>query len=109
MPRRSGRHWRGAWASWSSSSHWPYGRMDARRHAEGETEIETLSLSHSHQKRIWRHEGMLKLIFKGVLSLMVFLYTSTGGRIGGKMNGGDVLLLTTTGRKSGKQRTVPLI
>ena len=52
---------------------------------------------------------MLKFIFKGVLSLMVFLYTSTGGRIGGTMNGGDVLLLTTTGRKSGKQRTVPLL
>ncbi len=52
---------------------------------------------------------MLKLIYKGILSLMVFLYTSTGGRIGGKMNGGDVLLLTTTGRKSGKQRTIPLI
>jgi F420H(2)-dependent quinone reductase len=52
---------------------------------------------------------VLKFIFKGVLSLMVFLYTSTGGRIGGTMNGGDVLLLTTTGRKSGKQRTVPLL
>src|SRR5438552_18349720 len=52
---------------------------------------------------------MLKFIFKGILSLMVFLYTSTGGRVGGTMNGGDVLLLTTTGRKSGKKRTVPLL
>src|ERR1700731_3438654 len=52
---------------------------------------------------------MLKLIFKGMLSLMVFLYSATGGRLGGKMNGGDVLLLTTTRRRSGKQRTVPLM
>jgi len=52
---------------------------------------------------------MLKSIFRGVLSVMVFLYRATGGRIGGKMNRVDVLLLTTTGRKSGKQRTVPLV
>ena len=51
----------------------------------------------------------MKFIFRGILSLLNFLYTSTGGRIGGRMNGGDVLLLTTTGRKSGKRRTVPLI
>lgn len=48
---------------------------------------------------------MLKL----VMSLATFLYRISGGRIGGKMNGGDVLLLTTTGRKTGKQRTLPLI
>jgi deazaflavin-dependent oxidoreductase (nitroreductase family) len=52
---------------------------------------------------------MLKSIYRGVLSLMVFLYRATGGRVGGKMNRGDVLLLTATGRKSGKQRTVPLM
>ncbi len=51
----------------------------------------------------------MKFILRTVLSIMTFLYTSTGGRIGGKMNGGEVLLLTTTGRKSGKKRTVPLI
>jgi deazaflavin-dependent oxidoreductase (nitroreductase family) len=51
----------------------------------------------------------MKFIGRLIFSLMNFLYRSTGGRIGGKMNGGDVLLLTTTGRKSGKQRTVPLI
>lgn len=48
---------------------------------------------------------MLKLI----MSLATFLYRISGGRIGGKMQGGDVLLLTTTGRKTGKQRTLPLI
>src|SRR5690242_15938379 len=51
---------------------------------------------------------MLKSIMRGGLSLMVFLYRVTGGRIGGKVQGLPVLLLTTTGRKSGKRRTVPL-
>jgi F420H(2)-dependent quinone reductase len=37
------------------------------------------------------------------------LYRLTGGRIGGKMGGLQVLLLTTTGRKSGQPRTVPLV
>ena len=37
-----------------------------------------------------------------------FLYRASGGRIGGKLWGLQVVLLTTTGRKSGKQRTVPL-
>jgi len=40
---------------------------------------------------------------------MVFLYNVTGGRIGGKMGKLPILLLTTTGRKSGKQRTLPLV
>ncbi len=48
---------------------------------------------------------MRMLIFK----VMVFLYNVSGGRIGGKMGKVPVLLLTTTGRKSGKQRTLPLI
>jgi F420H(2)-dependent quinone reductase len=52
---------------------------------------------------------MLKSIFRSILSLMVFLYRATGGRIGGKMGRVEVLLLTTTGRRSGKQRTVPLM
>lgn len=48
---------------------------------------------------------MLKLI----TALATFLYRISGGRIGGKMQGSEVLLLTTTGRKTGKQRTLPLI
>ena len=35
-------------------------------------------------------------------------YRLSGGRVGGKLAGLPVLLLTTTGRKSGRQRTVPL-
>lgn len=36
------------------------------------------------------------------------LYAASGGRIGGRIAGMPVLLLTTVGRKSAKRRTVPL-
>ena len=38
----------------------------------------------------------------------VTLYRLTGGLLGGRMDGLDMLLLTTRGRKSGQPRTVPL-
>jgi F420H(2)-dependent quinone reductase len=44
-----------------------------------------------------------------VFKVIVFLYNVSGGRIGGKMGKVPVLLLTTTGRKTGKKRTLPLI
>jgi F420H(2)-dependent quinone reductase len=37
------------------------------------------------------------------------VYRATGGKVGGKMGKAPVLLLTTTGRKSGKSRTTPLL
>jgi deazaflavin-dependent oxidoreductase (nitroreductase family) len=37
------------------------------------------------------------------------IYRLTGRRVGANLGGAPVLLLTTTGRKSGKQRTVPLL
>jgi deazaflavin-dependent oxidoreductase (nitroreductase family) len=47
---------------------------------------------------------------KLVSSLHVALFRASGGRIGGRLRGNlPVLLLTTTGRKSGKQRTTPLL
>lgn len=52
---------------------------------------------------------MQKLLGKILFPLVIFLYRASGGRIGGRMNGGAVLLLTTIGRKSGKPRTVPVI
>src|SRR5262249_25455188 len=41
--------------------------------------------------------------------LNVPLYRLSGGRIGGKVNRAPVLLLTTMGRKSGQQRTAPVV
>ena len=38
----------------------------------------------------------------------VAIYRKTGGLLGGRIRGLRVLLLTTTGRKSGQQRTQPL-
>lgn len=37
-----------------------------------------------------------------------FLYTVSGGRIGSRIWGLEILLLTTIGRTSGRERTVPL-
>ena len=48
---------------------------------------------------------MAILIFK----VIVFLYNVSGGRIGGKVGKLPVLLLTTTGRKTSKQRTLPVV
>ena len=36
-------------------------------------------------------------------------YQLTGGRIGAKFHGAPLVLLTTTGRKTGKERTWPLL
>lgn len=41
--------------------------------------------------------------------LNVPLYRLSGGRIGGKVGRAPVLLLTTTGRRSGQQRTAPVV
>lgn len=50
----------------------------------------------------------MKYIFKFFMGLSVWLYRLTGGILGGGMPGLKVLLLTTTGRKSGKTYTTPL-
>jgi len=42
-------------------------------------------------------------------ALHVLLYRSTNGAIGGSVVNSPVLLLTVKGRKTGKQRTVPLL
>src|SRR5271155_5050271 len=50
----------------------------------------------------------MPLFFKLFVRTHVLLYQLTGGKLGGTMRGGKVLLLTTTGRKSGQARTVPV-
>ncbi len=44
-----------------------------------------------------------------VSAMHLFWYRLTGGAIGGSLAGRPVLLLTTTGRKSGRRRTTPLV
>jgi F420H(2)-dependent quinone reductase len=48
-------------------------------------------------------------MFKVVSGLHSVLYRTSRGRIAGRIGKLDVLLLTTTGRKTGKARTVPLL
>ncbi len=45
---------------------------------------------------------------KILMAINVFLYRLTGGLVGGRMLGQNVLLLTTVGRKSGKERITPV-
>jgi deazaflavin-dependent oxidoreductase (nitroreductase family) len=51
---------------------------------------------------------MVKLFFRVFMGVHVFLYRLTGGTFAGQVRGLRVLLLTTTGRKTGKVRTTPL-
>jgi F420H(2)-dependent quinone reductase len=46
---------------------------------------------------------------RAVGKLNVPLYRASGGRIGGRLNRAPILLLTTTGRKSGEPRTAPVL
>ena len=47
-------------------------------------------------------------LVKAATALALFAYRASGGRIGGRFGRASVLLLTTTGRKTGKRRTSPL-
>jgi deazaflavin-dependent oxidoreductase (nitroreductase family) len=52
---------------------------------------------------------MGKALARTMMRFLVWLYRTCGGRIGGTMFGAPVLLLTTTGRKSGRPWTNPLM
>lgn len=56
-----------------------------------------------------KNSAALKLTTKIMGRLHIALFRLTGGRLGGKMLGAEILLLTTTGRKTGAARTTPLM
>ncbi len=51
----------------------------------------------------------VKWLTRLVMAIYVFLYRRTGGKVGGRLGAMPVLLLTTTGRKTGKKHTVPVM
>ncbi|HEX6455606.1 MAG TPA: nitroreductase/quinone reductase family protein [Solirubrobacterales bacterium] len=57
--------------------------------------------------KLSRSLGVRGLRLWGKLNVPV--YRASGGRVGGKMGRAPVLLLTTTGRKSGEKRTTPVV
>lgn len=48
-------------------------------------------------------------IVRAAATLHRWVYRRTGGRVGGRIARSPVLLLTTTGRRTGKARTTPLL
>jgi deazaflavin-dependent oxidoreductase (nitroreductase family) len=57
-----------------------------------------------------REEKIGSVLIKILSALTTWTYRATGGKIGGKfLRGAPVMLVTTTGRKSGKPRTAPII
>jgi F420H(2)-dependent quinone reductase len=50
-----------------------------------------------------------RLIGKGMTGTHAAIYRASGGKVAGRMFNSPVLLLVTTGRKTGKERTSPLL
>ena len=50
-----------------------------------------------------------KWIFKQFMRFQIFMYRRSGGKTMGYLRGMPVLLLTTVGRKTGKQRVTPVM
>jgi deazaflavin-dependent oxidoreductase (nitroreductase family) len=51
----------------------------------------------------------MNALFKIVSKIHVWIYQSSGGKRASSIGGKDVALLTTKGRKTGAERTVPLM
>ena len=58
-----------------------------------------------------RREGeiVMKLLMSAFIALNVWLYRVSGGRMMGSMGAAPILCLTTTGRRSRRERTVPVL
>lgn len=57
--------------------------------------------------RLYNHP--IATVQKWATNLHTTLFRATGGKFGGSLAGGPVLLLVTTGRKTGRRRTTPLL
>ena len=55
------------------------------------------------------YNGTIAAVQKWATKLHAAVYRATGGKIGGRMVSSPVLLLITTGRRTGEQRTTPLL
>jgi deazaflavin-dependent oxidoreductase (nitroreductase family) len=66
-----------------------------------------MTQNNSKQFTLW-HETLLKFLRRLITSTNVWLLKISKGRLGNSFLGVPVLLLNTTGRKSGQQRTQPL-
>jgi deazaflavin-dependent oxidoreductase (nitroreductase family) len=65
---------------------------------------------HTAQPYSARQEKLGSVVVKVMSKLNIWAYRATRGKIGGTfLRGAPVMLLTTTGRKSGRPRTAPLI
>lgn len=53
--------------------------------------------------------AIARMMQRAVMGLHTLLYRLSGGVVGGRMFNSPVLLLTTTGRKTGKERVTPLL
>ncbi len=54
-------------------------------------------------------DGLQARTRRAAIRVLVWLYQRSGGSVAGKMFGAPLLLLTTTGRKSGRPWTVPVV
>jgi F420H(2)-dependent quinone reductase len=68
-----------------------------------------LSMTNHEQPAGRRPSKFAAALQNAVTRVHSVLYRSSNGVIGGRIANSPVLLLTTTGRRSGKQRTVPLL
>lgn len=55
------------------------------------------------------YNAPIAFVQKQAAKLHTAVYRTTRGRVGGRMLNSPVLLLVTTGRKTGRQRTTPLL
>lgn len=55
------------------------------------------------------YNGTIAAVQKWATKLHAAVYRATGGKIGGRMVSSPVLLLITTGRRTGEQRTTPFL